>query len=247
MSLHASDAGLLAALSGACRFQGLTLPEPLPAEPFAIFTDWMADAKSQKVMPNPNSMTLATVDPDGNPSARIVLCRGVKSDPGFITFYTNYTGKKGTDLDATRKVAVVFHWDALERQVRIEGPVTRATDAESDAYFNTRPKMSRIAAWASDQSAPLASRKELEEKQRACEARFGVRPGVDPEKDPSVIVPRPPHWGGFRIWVRRMELWLGHPNRLHDRAVWTRTLEPETVDGTAGFKPGPWSSQRLQP
>jgi len=248
MSLHASHSeGVAAALSGACKFRGLTLPTTLPSEPMGMFCDWLSDAATAKIMPNPNAFSLATVNEQGYPAARIVLCRGVDAPTARIVFYTNYTGRKGKELMASGRAAALFHWDALERQVRIEGLVTKSPAAESDGYFNTRPKASRIAAWASDQSEPIGSRAEMEAKQRSCEERFGVRPGVDLEKDASVVVPRPPHWGGFRLWAQRVELWLGHPNRLHDRVVWERMLTAATVDGVPGFTGGAWRATRLQP
>jgi pyridoxamine 5'-phosphate oxidase len=242
MTLHAADAARLAdALSGACVFRGLTLPDPLPPEPMGLFVTWLTDAGAAKTQPNPNAMTLATVDWRHRPAARIVLCRGVDEREGRISFYTNYQSRKGHELTANPFACAVFHWDHLERQVRIEGPVTRSPEAESDAYFAGRPALSRVAAWASDQSRPLASRQALIEKNAVAEARFGVRPGVDPQ---TLAVPRPPHWGGFRLWAAAVELWLGHPNRLHDRARWERDLTPDTA---AGFTASPWRVTRLEP
>lgn len=239
--------GVSDALRGACSFQGLTLPEPLPPEPVALLAQWLADASAAGTQPNPNAMTLATIDPDGRPSARIVLCRGLDEARGFLTFYTNYDGRKGRALAAHPRAALVFHWDHLERQVRIEGPVAHAPAAESDAYFAGRPPGSRVAAWASDQSAPLASRDQLLARQRQAEARFGVPEGVDPDTLRGLNVPRPPHWGGVRVYFESVELWLGHPNRLHDRAVWTRPLTPATVDGVPGYGGGAWRVTRLMP
>lgn len=249
MSLHASDAGRLAAvLAGACSFKGETLPEALPGEPFGLFTTWLADAGAAKAQPNPNAMTLATVDERGRPVARVVLARGIDSARGFVTFYTNRQSAKGGQLErgGVGHAAGLFHWDHLERQVRIEGPVTRCTDVESDAYFASRPVLSRVAAWASQQSRPLVDRAQLIEQYRAALTRFGLE-DREPPRGTSVNVPRPPHWGGYRLWAERVELWLGHANRLHDRAEWTRPLTPATVDGVAGFEGGAWTSRRLQP
>ncbi|MCW5764439.1 MAG: pyridoxamine 5'-phosphate oxidase [Phycisphaeraceae bacterium] len=241
-------------LSGACRFADQELPDPLPAEPIGLVRRWLDDAARGKVQPNPNAMTLATVGPDGRPSARIVLCRTIHPDLGCFVFYTNYRGAKGRALEHSGRAALVFHWDDLDRQVRIEGPVTRSPASESDGYFRSRPVMSRVAAWASEQSAPIASRSALLEQNARVEARFGIERG--PDGSPrlksgapleSLDVPRPGHWGGFRVWAETVELWLGHTNRLHDRAVWRRDLSPATVDGEPGFSGGPWRAGRLQP
>lgn len=249
------------ALAGACDFPGRTLPEPLPEDPMPLVATWLREAAEGKVQPNPGAMTLATVDDHGEPRARIVLARGLDVSRGFVVFFTNYRSAKGRELAARPAASLVFHWDALDRQVRISGPVTKSPASESDAYYASRPVMSRLAGWASDQSEPIASRAALLEKNAQAERRFGLSPGVprddrgapSPEVQRSLVVPRPPHWGGFRVWARRVELWLGHPARLHDRAVWERELTPAEVDGAAGFAAESggtrraWRAMRLQP
>lgn len=212
-----------------------------------ILNDWLADAAAKKTQPNPNAITIATVNGAGAPSARIVLARGVSAEHGFIVFYTNYDSHKGTDLEGNPNAAAIFHWDHLERQVRIEGTVTRSPAAESDEYFNRRPLGSRIGAWASRQSQPLTSRDDLIAASFEIMQRFGISIDVDLENDRTIRIPRPPHWGGYRLWARRVECWLGHPNRLHDRAAWTRELTPAEVDGVAGYRGGAWAVSRLQP
>ena len=245
------------ALRGACTFANLTLPEPLPAEPMGLVMEWINLAGTSKTQPNPNAMTLATVDGQGRPSARIVLCRKIDAARGVFVFYTNYDSRKGLEAEGAGggagggHVALVFHWDHLDRQIRIEGRVTRSPEAESDAYFATRPALSRVAAWASDQSRPLASRAQLLEQNRAAEARFGVvrRGEQDSEVEvpPGLVVPRPGNWGGFRVWAEHVELWLGHSTRLHDRARWSRALTASEVDGAAGYAGGGGTCTRLQP
>jgi len=228
------------------------LPDPLPAEPLSLFRSWFDEAHARRVQPNPNAMSLATIDPDGSPAVRVVLCKRMRLDPGFLVFFTNYNGRKGRALDHTPRAAVCFHWDVLDRQVRIEGPITRSPAVESDEYYASRPLVSRASAWASDQSAAVASRDELVAKLHAVEQKFGInldRDG-DVRGDSGVgpVIPRPENWGGFRLWAQRVELWVGGVGRLHDRAAWTRTLVPANVDAVPGFAPaGDWQRTRVQP
>lgn len=240
-------------LSGACIFSNETLPEELPSEPLSTLQAWMTEAASKGVQPNPNAMTLSTIDADGWPSARIVLCRKIDLERGFCVFYTNEQSRKGRAILANPRVAATFHWDHLDRQVRIEGLATQSPAQESDAYFRSRPVLSRVAAWASNQSAPLESRELLLRQNEQAEARFGVAgrraelESLSRAASAGFDVPRPAHWGGFRIWISRCELWRGHSARLHDRAVWTRTLTPARIDDADGFVASAWTSTRLQP
>ncbi|MDJ0851374.1 MAG: pyridoxamine 5'-phosphate oxidase [Myxococcota bacterium] len=212
-----------------------SLADPLPASPFPILGRWLDDARSQRVQRNPWAMAVATTDGAGRPSLRVVLCRGYEPDPGYVVFYTNRESRKGLELAASPNAAASFHWDSLQRQVRLEGPVTLSPDAESDAYFAGRPRPSQVAAWASAQSRPIESREELLEELARTDARFG-----GPDGPP---VPRPPHWGGYRLHVERAELWVGSEGRAHDRALWERTLEP----AGEGFRACDWRVSRLQP
>lgn len=215
------------------------LPEPLPASPLPLFAQWFGEARSRALQPNPDAMVLATVADDGQPSARIVLCKQLVESAGYVVFFTNYYSRKGRELAAHPRAAAVFHWDALHRQVRIEGPVMRSPIRESDDYFLSRPVDSRISAWASDQSQPLASRAAIEAQFAAAAQRFGVAPGAT-----SVQVPRPPHWGGSRLWIDTIELWLEGAGRIHDRALWQRDLRPRSE---FEFDPGEWRGTRLNP
>ena len=205
------------------------LPEPLPADPLPLLQAWLDEAA--KELRNAGAMALATVDPDGRPSARMVICRGFDVAAGWLVFYSDRDSHKGEALAKHPWGALVFHWDAFERQARIEGPVTHAPDADSDAYWARRPRDANIAAIASDQSRPIASRAEFLAKM---EAVARAHPGPPP---------RPPRWAGYRVWAERVELWVGQPARAHDRARWTRTLTP----AGDGFTAGPWSATRLQP
>ena len=178
-------------------------------DPFALFDGWFAEAQASE--PNdPNAVTLATADARGRPSVRMVLLKGHGPD-GFVV-YTNRESRKAGELDANPHAALLFHWKSLRRQVRIEGAVERATDAESDAYFATRGRDSRLGAWASDQSRPLDSRETFETRFHEIEQRFA---GGD--------VPRPPHWGGYRVVPQSFEFWQDRAHRLHERRVFTRS------------------------
>lgn len=193
------------------------------SEPFALFGEWMADASVAEPS-DPNAMTLATVDASGMPNARIVLLKGY-DEQGFC-FFTNTRSAKGQELDASGRAAIVFHWKTLTRQVRARGLITRVSDAEADAYYASRPWGSRIGAWASDQSQPLASRDDLIARVAEVEKRHPE--GSD--------LPRPPHWTGYRLTPLEIEFWHDRPFRLHDRLVFTRPA-----------KESAWTSQRLFP
>jgi pyridoxamine 5'-phosphate oxidase len=221
------------------------LPDPLPAEPLGLAASWLAEATRRETQPNPNAMVLATADASGQPSARVVLCKQVTPEPGFLTFYTNYHSRKGRELGANPRAAIVMHWDQLHRQVRVEGRIARTSAAESDAYFATRNWRSRLGAWASQQSEPIASRAELLSNVARTALRLALPVPSDDERerDPGLRIARPPHWGGLQLWAEAVELWVEGSARIHDRARWQRTL----TAGPGGFEPGPWSVTRLQP
>lgn len=227
------------------RFQ--TLPDPLPADPMPLASTWFRQAWDEQVGRNPNAMSLATTAADGKASVRVVLCKEIVADPGYLVFYTNCHSRKGRELAERPWAAVVFHWDVLGRQLRIAGPVVHALASESDDYFASRPWRSRLAAIASEQSAPIATRQLLLDRLREAAERYSTPdPFIAPEDDqePGLRLPRPHHWGGYRLWAGVVELWVEGEHRLHDRARWTRAIAPA---GEGRFLAEPWQHQRLQP
>ncbi|MGQ0457764.1 MAG: pyridoxamine 5'-phosphate oxidase [Hyphomicrobium sp.] len=198
-------------------------------DPFILFADWFDEA-SQSEPSDPNAMALATVDADGLPNVRMVLLKGVDGAEcaaqlrGFV-FYTNFEGVKGRELIAHPKAALAFHWKSVERQVRVRGPVAVVSDAEADAYYASRPRLSRIGAWASQQSRPLEGRFALE----AAVAKYTA-------KYADGDIPRPPYWSGFRLVPQEMEFWASRPFRLHDCIQFRRSAPNEA-----------WMRQRLYP
>ena len=189
-------------------------------DPVEQFRRWFDEALAADLH-EPNAMTLATATPDGRPSARVVLLKGF-DERGFV-FYTNYEGRKARELEVNPYCALVFYWGELERQVRVEGRVSRVPDGESDAYFEGRPRGSQLGAWVSEQSRPVRDRGPLEDRLRELVAEYEGRE-----------VPRPPFWGGYRVEPETIEFWQGRENRLHDRLIYRRS------DGL-------WRRERLQP
>jgi pyridoxamine 5'-phosphate oxidase len=194
-------------------------------DPMRQFERWFTEAVNAQ-MREPTAMTLATVDGGGHPSARIVLLKGA-DDRGFV-FFTNYTSRKGRELEVHPRAALLFFWPELERQIRIEGLVSQVDASESAEYFAGRPRSSQLGAWASPQSEPIASRAELEARFAAFEDRY---------RDASAPVPRPPHWGGYRLSPDSIEFWQGRASRLHDRIRYRRTPAHPAV----------WVIERLAP
>jgi pyridoxamine 5'-phosphate oxidase len=215
------------------------LPELLPADPLPLLGAWLDEAIARLADRNPTAMTIATADAEGRPAARMVLCRGYDAERGSLVFFTDSRSQKGRELARRPRAAFVFYWYELDRQVRGEGPVLPVTRAETEAYFATRPGGAQLAAWASEQSEPLASRAALIAMHRAMSERFGV--ATDAEAPASV--PPPPLWTGYRVWLERLEFWVGQASRLHDRARYDRELEPTP----SGVRAGPWRATRLQP
>ena len=192
-----------------------------PTEPLPLVKSWLDYATEHSGLPNPNAMTLSTVSLEGHPNSRIVLLKGI--DERGPVFFTNRKSVKGQEIVGHPHVALLFHWDSLERQIRIEGTIEPTTQEEDDAYYATRPRLSRIGAHASPQSQPIPNREFLENRVRELETQYS---GED--------IPRPTHWGGFRVTPTKVEFWLGHPGRLHDRVVYRKNDHG-------------WTTQRVAP
>jgi pyridoxamine 5'-phosphate oxidase len=190
------------------------------AEPFSLFDEWFAEAKAREIN-DPNAMALATVDAEGLPNVRMVLLKGIDGS-GFV-FYTNEDSAKGRELAGSGKAALLFHWKSLRRQVRVRGAVAEVSAAEADAYFASRPRDSRVGAWASQQSRPLESRFALEKAAAFYAAKYAIGD-----------IPRPPYWKGFRVTPQAFEFWADRPFRLHDRVSFAREAEG-------------WRKERLYP
>jgi pyridoxamine 5'-phosphate oxidase len=220
--LHEASNSAVSDLRKEYKLKGLS-EEDVPDSPFGLFKTWFTDACDANLL-EPNAMCLSTCV-DNKPSARFVLLKGY-DDRGFV-WYTNFNSRKGGELDANPNAALTFLWAELERSVRIEGAVERVSDEEADTYFNSRPRGSQIGAWTSSQSSQIADREALEKQEIEIKSRFA---------DESAPIPRPPHWGGYRIVPTRMEFWKGRESRLHDRIAFKRDS-----------KESDWNMQRLQP
>ena len=196
--------------------------QPIPeiGDPIVLFESWLGDAVRTELN-DPNAMTLATSTAEGRPSARMVLLKGldgVEGERRGFVFYTNLHSRKGDELAANPHAALLFHWKSLRRQVRVEGRVEPVSAGEADAYFNTRARISRLGAWASDQSRPRPSRSELERRVAECNERY-----------PGEAIPRPLHWSGFRVVADLFEFWQDMPFRLHDRRTYARVAHGWTM------------------
>lgn len=201
--------------------RGLLLEWNVDPDPIRELQKWIADATAAGV-PEPSAMTIATASPDGRPSARVVLCRGI--DERGLVFYTNYESRKSLEIQHNEHAALVFYWPQVQRQVRVEGITERIEGEESDAYFSSRPRGSQLGAWASDQSQVIDDRAALEARLLELEAEYDGQ-----------SIPRPPHWGGFRVKPTVFEFWQGRRNRLHDRLRYRRT------------NPSGWKIERIAP
>jgi pyridoxamine 5'-phosphate oxidase len=205
-------------------------------DPLAVIVAWLDEATAAGAQRNPNAMALATVDPEGRPSARMVLLKHIDAAQGFGVFYTHYGSRKGRDLAHSAHAAAVLYWPEPGRQVRLEGPVTRSPGAESDAYFASRPEGSQLNAWVSEQSRSLTDPAVLDERLQAKRRELRL-------DAPDGPFPRPSFWGGFRLWFEAIELWREGRDRFHERVRYERDLRARGDS----FDAGHWLARRLQP
>ncbi|HEY5565692.1 MAG TPA: pyridoxamine 5'-phosphate oxidase [Gammaproteobacteria bacterium] len=213
-----------------------SLPAPLPDDPLPLMVLWLADAHRDAAQRNPGAMALATSDRDGRPAVRMVLLKSVSAEHGYGVFYTNRKSRKGRDIDANPRAAGALYWEPLGRQLRLEGRVVASPDAESDAYYATRPVGSQVNAWVSRQSAPLSTFVELERRAEHKKRELMSLGGL----------PRPPFWGGYRLWFDAIEFWVEGPDRFHERARYERTLSGAEREPTA-IVAGAWRHELLEP
>lgn len=212
------------------------LPEPPPPDPFPLLAQWLEEARASGRYDDPSAVALATATPGAVPSVRMVLVKAIEPAPGSLTFFTNYESRKAQELEANPRAAMVFHWPHAKRQARVEGLVERTSPAESDAYFATRPLLSRIGATISRQSRVIASRAELVAKATRLAASAAL----------ALSLPRPSYWGGYRLIASSVELWSGRDGRLHQRVCWRRDLPGSTARGTSEAS-SPWTPELLSP
>lgn len=207
--------------------------EPLPDDPVAVLKGWLDQAFAEGLQSNPHAVALATVDPDGRPSVRMVLCSQIEPR-GAFTMYTNLESRKGRAISAHPLASIVFYWGPYDRQARVEGRIELTPAGQCDTYFAGRPLDAKLGAWASRQSEPVASREALLERVGAVTERFGG--SAESGSLDAAAIARPPHWGGYTLVADTIELWVSRLGRIHDRAQWTRPAPGE-----------PWKPQRLQP
>lgn len=221
-----------------------TLPRPLPTDPLPLLEQWLAAVAASGRLRNPNAMALATADAQGRPAVRMVLLKHLSVAAGFAVFYTHYGSRKGRELDANARAAGALYWEELGVQVRLEGPVVRSPETESDTYFATRPRGSQINALLSQQSSPLEDFDRFLRTMRETVEQLGAEPNDANPEAGGPAIGRPAYWGGYRLWLDGVELWLEGIDRCHERVRYERTL---TREDARTFSGGPWRSQRLQP
>jgi len=217
-----------------------SLPTPAPADPLPTISRWLGEITASDRLKNPNAMALATSSREGAPAVRMVLLKEI-APAGYAVFFSNYESRKGAELEQNPRAAAMLYWEPLGRQVRFEGPVVRSPAAESDAYFATRPALSQLNAWSSAQSRPLEAPTDLDRAAARAARELGIAPDGSSTSRP---VPRPAHWGGYRLWFDTLELWAEGMNRFHERLLYRRSLEH--VDAFT-YRASAWSVQRLQP
>ena len=218
------------------------LSQSMTQNPLLLLQSWLNEAMELDLQPNPDSMAIATSNSQGLPNVRMVLCKEINTEEGYVVFYTNYDSVKSMEIKENPKCSALFHWDKLGYQIRIRGEILQSTDKENDAYFASRHLGSQVGAWASNQSNPVEDRQALDDQFRKILDRFNLTSESITRNEQKI--PRPPHWGGYRLWIEEVEFWLNRKDRLHDRLHFKRSL---TIS-SKGIETGDnWTVKRLQP
>ena len=218
------------------------LSQSMTQNPLLLLQSWLNEAMELDLQPNPDSMAIATSNSQGLPNVRMVLCKEINTEKGYVIFYTNYNSVKSMEIKENPKCSALFHWDKLGYQIRIRGEILQSTDKENDAYFASRHLGSQVGAWASNQSNPVEDRQALDDQFRKILDRFNLTSESITRNDQKI--PRPPHWGGYRLWIEEIEFWLNQKDRLHDRLHFRRTL---TISNEGIEAEKNWTVKRLQP
>ena len=210
--------------------------------PLLLLQSWFNEAMELDLQPNPDTMAIATSNSQGLPNVRMVLCKEINTEEGYVVFYTNYNSVKSMEIKENPKCSALFHWDKLGYQIRIRGEILQSTDKENDAYFASRHLGSQVGAWASNQSNPVEDRQALDDQFRKILDRFNLTSESITRNEQKI--PRPPHWGGYCLWIEEIEFWLNQKDRLHDRLHFRRTL---TISNEGIEAEKNWTVKRLQP
>jgi len=218
------------------------LSQSMTENPLLLLQSWLNEAIKLDLQPNPDTMVIATSNPQGIPNLRMVLCKEINTEEGYVVFYTNYNSVKSLEIKENPKCSALFHWDKLGYQIRIRGEILQSPDEENDAYFASRHLGSQVGAWASNQSNPVEDREALDDQFKKILDRFNLTSESITRNEQKI--PRPPHWGGYRLWIEEIEFWLNQKDRLHDRLHFRRALAISN-EGIETEKK--WTVKRLQP
>lgn len=210
--------------------------------PLLLLQSWLNEAMELDLQPNPDTMAIATSNSQGLPNVRMVLCKEINTEEGYVVFYTNYNSVKSLEIKENPKCSALFHWDKLGYQIRIRGEILQSPDEENDTYFASRHLGSQVGAWASNQSNPVEDREALDDQFKKILDRFNLTSESITRNEQKI--PRPPHWGGYRLWIEEIEFWLNQKDRLHDRLHFRRAL---TISSEGIETEKKWTVKRLQP
>ena len=210
--------------------------------PLLLLQSWLNEAIKLDLQPNPDTMVIATSNPQGIPNLRMVLCKEINIEEGYVVFYTNYNSVKSLEIKENPKCSALFHWDKLGYQIRIRGEILQSPDEENDTYFASRHLGSQVGAWASNQSNPLEDREAVDDQFKKILDRFNLTSESITRNEQKI--PRPPNWGGYRLWIEEIEFWLNQKDRLHDRLHFRRAL---TISSEGIETEKKWTVKRLQP